>query len=93
MDFNHRFFDFGGAACLARLTAAITTAALAGAACVSSRKDFIVAQKIPVTLEKHGDTRIDPYFWMRERDSAAVLEFLKSENERTEKEMASTKDR
>lgn len=32
------------------------------------------------TMVLHGDTRVDPYFWMRERDTAPVLEHLKSEN-------------
>lgn len=38
------------------------------------------APKIPHRLEIHGDVRNDDYFWMRERDSAPVMEFLKQEN-------------
>ena len=31
-------------------------------------------------LTIHGDTRIDPYFWMGERDNPEVLAHLKAEN-------------
>lgn len=31
-------------------------------------------------LEIHGDKRSDPYFWMNERDTAPVLDYLKEEN-------------
>lgn len=39
------------------------------------------AKKIPVKLEKHGDVRVDDYFWMNERDSEPVLNYLRAENE------------
>ena len=39
-----------------------------------------VAQKVPVNLEKHNDTRIDNYFWMNQRDTPEVLSHLKEEN-------------
>ena len=38
--------------------------------------------KKPHSIEKHGDTRVDNYFWMKERDSKPVLDFLKAENKR-----------
>ncbi|MGE0762411.1 MAG: S9 family peptidase [Bdellovibrionales bacterium] len=47
--------------------------------------------KKPVTHEKHGDKRLDNYFWMKERDSAPVMEFLKSENARVEQVLGDTK--
>ena len=50
------------------------------------------AQKSPHVLELHGDRRVDDYFWMRERDSAPVLEFLRQENERTAEALAPVKD-
>ena len=37
-------------------------------------------QKIPHEMTIHGDTRVDPYFWMKERDSERVLTHLKAEN-------------
>ena len=39
-----------------------------------------VAPKIDQILEKHGHQRQDPYYWMRERDSAPVLKYLQEEN-------------
>jgi oligopeptidase B len=47
-----------------------------------------LAPKRPVKLEKHGDVRVDEYFWMNERDSAPVMEYLKGENLRTEETLA-----
>lgn len=46
---------------------------------VATQKDHIV--------EANGDKRSDPYFWMRERDSKPVLDYLKAENEYFEEEM------
>lgn len=31
-------------------------------------------------LEKHGDVRTDPWYWLRERDNEEVLEYLRAEN-------------
>ncbi len=39
-----------------------------------------IALKKEKILEIHGDKRIDPYFWMNERDSEPVLSYLKEEN-------------
>ena len=38
------------------------------------------AKKIPYTLEKHGDVRVDDYYWLRERTNPKVLKYLKDEN-------------
>ncbi|WAC73444.1 S9 family peptidase [Roseateles sp. SL47] len=38
-----------------------------------------VARRIPHDVTVHGDTRIDDYFWLRERDNPAVLDYLKAE--------------
>jgi oligopeptidase B len=43
-------------------------------------------------LEAHGHLRIDPYFWLRERDHPEVLEYLQAENSYTEQRMARTAD-
>lgn len=50
-----------------------------------------VAKKIPVELEKHGDIRIDNYFWMRERENPEVLDYLTRENQYNEQMTAHTK--
>ena len=38
------------------------------------------AKPHPYTIHQHGRTRVDPYFWLRERDNPEVLEYLKAEN-------------
>ncbi|MFO7722102.1 MAG: S9 family peptidase [Bacteroidales bacterium] len=39
-----------------------------------------VAEKIPHELTAHGQTRIDPYYWMNERENPKVAEYLEAEN-------------
>lgn len=46
-----------------------------------------VAKKIPTELQIHNHTRIDHYFWMNERDSPDVLDYLKAENAYTDSVM------
>ena len=38
------------------------------------------AKKIPKTDVLHGDIRQDDYFWLREKDSAEVIAYLREEN-------------
>lgn len=38
------------------------------------------AKKIHKSLEIHGDTRIDPYFWLNERENPEVIQYLEGEN-------------
>lgn len=49
---------------------------------------YKAAPKIPHVHEIHGDRRADDYFWMRERDSEPVLEYLRQENARTAEALA-----
>jgi len=49
-----------------------------------------MAKKTPKELSLHGHTRIDNYYWLAERDNPEVIEYLKAENEYTEKAMAHT---
>lgn len=51
-----------------------------------------VAEKIAKELSVHGDTRIDNYFWLRERENPKVIEFLEAENEYTEAVLAHTEN-
>lgn len=39
-----------------------------------------VATQRPKTLNIHGHERVDPFFWMNERDHPDVLAFLEAEN-------------
>ncbi len=49
------------------------------------------ADETPMYLEKHGDVRTDPYFWLNQRDNPEVLEYLERENDYNEKMTAHTK--
>jgi len=35
----------------------------------------------PTTLEKHGDIRIDNYFWLNDRENPEVIDYLNKEND------------
>jgi oligopeptidase B len=49
-----------------------------------------VAKKIPKVLEEHGHRREDPYFWMKERENPATIEYLKQENDYLNRSLAHT---
>ncbi len=49
------------------------------------------AELKPTKLEKHGDVRVDNYYWLKERENPKVVDYLKAENEYTEAVMAHTK--
>ena len=49
------------------------------------------AQKIPHEMKLHGDVRVDPYFWMRERDSKQVLKYIQEENDYAKVHLAASK--
>jgi len=57
-------------------------------------KDIIPpkAEKKPVNLEKHGEIRVDNYFWMNERDHPEVIDYLERENDYYDKLTEHTKD-
>ena len=46
------------------------------------------APKRPKEITTHGDTRIDPWFWLRDVEDPATLEYLRAENAHTEEVMA-----
>jgi oligopeptidase B len=48
------------------------------------------AKKVPHRLEKHGDVRVDDYFWLNDRDNPEVIEYLNQENEYREFVMKGT---
>ena len=39
-----------------------------------------VARREPKELSMHGDTRIDDYFWMKDRANPGVIEYIEAEN-------------
>jgi oligopeptidase B len=64
---------------------------------VGFMKNFLLdmnAPKAPIrskVLEIHGDQRIDPYFWLNDRNDPEVIAYLDAENEYREQVMASLK--
>lgn len=50
-----------------------------------------IAKTIPHELSMHGDTRIDPYFWLKERENPEVIAYLEAENAYAEQSLAHTK--
>jgi len=51
-----------------------------------------VANKKPEALSIHGDTRIDNYYWLRDRENPEVIEYLKAENEYTRHQLKHTEE-
>lgn len=50
-----------------------------------------VAAVRPTELREHGVVRVDPYYWMRERDDPAVLAYLQAENQYVDQVLAPTR--
>ncbi|MEA2077341.1 MAG: S9 family peptidase [Candidatus Marinimicrobia bacterium] len=48
------------------------------------------AKKIDKEMTIHGDTRIDPYYWLRERENPEVISYLEAENAYAESKMKDT---
>ncbi|MEZ4952991.1 MAG: S9 family peptidase [Saprospiraceae bacterium] len=51
-----------------------------------------VAAKKPKELTTHGDTRIDNYYWLNERENPEVISYLTDENKYLESVMADLKE-
>jgi oligopeptidase B len=49
------------------------------------------AKKIPKTLEKHGDVRIDNYYWLNDRENPEVIAYLNAENDYLHAQLDHTK--
>jgi oligopeptidase B len=49
-----------------------------------------IAPKIPKELSIHGDTRLDNYYWLNERENPAVIDYLNAENDFQSAEMQHT---
>jgi oligopeptidase B len=50
-----------------------------------------IAKVVPKTVTLHGDTRVDNYAWLREKDNPEVTQYLEAENQYTEQVMAPLK--
>src|ERR1043166_7144690 len=49
-----------------------------------------MAKKIPKTTNIHGETLIDNYFWLREKNNPEVMAYLEAENAYTKAAMKPT---
>ena len=49
-----------------------------------------IAKIIPETLQIHGHTRIDNYFWLRDRENKEVIDYLNAENAYLDSALAHT---
>src|SRR5271156_533075 len=49
-----------------------------------------VAKIVPKAVELHGDTRVDNYFWLRDRNDPDTIKYLEAENEYTKSMMKHT---
>ena len=47
-----------------------------------------LAQSLPVSTTMHGDTRVDEFSWLRERDNPDVIAYIAAENAFTEESLA-----
>ena len=50
-----------------------------------------IAKKVPRTTQVNGETRVDDYFWLREKNNPEVIEYLKAEDAYADAMMQSTK--
>lgn len=60
--------------------------ALLSFACQNQSSDLMnppIADPRPQSLVMHGDERIDPYYWLNQREDQDVIAYLKAENEYT----------
>lgn len=51
-----------------------------------------IAEKKPASLEKHGQIRVDEYYWLRERENQEVIDYLNEENAYTAEMMKPLKE-
>jgi oligopeptidase B len=49
-----------------------------------------MAKQIPHELTIHGDTRVDPFYWLNQREDPEVIAYLEAENAWTAQQMADT---
>jgi len=51
-----------------------------------------LARQIPTELEHHSDVRVDPFYWLREKENPEVIAYLEAENAWALSQMAHTKE-
>lgn len=51
-----------------------------------------VAKKVPHKIEKHGDVRVDNYYWLNNREDKEVIDYLNKENDYKNTVLKDTED-
>jgi len=59
---------------------------------IESKMNPPVAKKINKELTAHNDTRIDPYYWLNDRENPEVISYLEEENKYTKAMMKHTEE-
>lgn len=62
---------------------------------IKTQKDYRTppsAEKKAVTFKEFGNTRVDNYFWLRDKKDPEVIKYLEAENVYAEEVMGHTKD-
>ncbi|MEQ1883807.1 MAG: S9 family peptidase [Bryobacteraceae bacterium] len=49
-----------------------------------------IAKVVPKPMSVHGDTRVDDYFWLRDRNDPDTIAYLKAENQHTAEKLRHT---
>ncbi|ALM09174.1 protease 2 [Sediminicola sp. YIK13] len=67
------------------------------ASCQNNRNEMVdikepIAKKTPTELVKHGDVRIDNYYWLNDRENPEVIAYLEQENAYYNEHTAHTKE-
>jgi len=75
-------------AALFSVTATCTTSQNPAPREITGAVDAPVADRSPKTLTAHGHERIDPYYWLKERENPEVIDYLEAENAYAEAAMA-----
>ncbi len=71
----------------------VTVALIANQSCKTEEKmEAPVAEKKAKELTIHGDTRVDNYYWLRERENPEVIAYLEAENAYREEVMKGTEN-
>ncbi len=59
---------------------------------METKVQYPKAEKKTTNLEKHGNGRVDNYFWLNDRENPEVIDYLNQENDYNNKMTAHTKD-
>lgn len=77
---------------LLKVVLLMTVSIIGLAGCGGDQPRPPVAEMRPQELVAHGDTRIDNYFWLREKENPEVISYLEAENQYLDQMMAHTDD-